>query len=105
LAFDGNSIWVANSGDGSVTILQASNGIELGVLIGGGCCGAPAGLAFDGANIWVTDAISEGEVIKLRASDGAVLGSFLVGQVPRGIAFDGTKIWVANANGNSVSIL
>ena len=32
------------------------------------------GLAFDGANIWVTDFFGN-SVIKVRASDGVVLGS------------------------------
>jgi len=38
-------------------------------------------------------------LVKLRASDGAVLGSFLVGGTgPYGVAFDGVHIWVANGN-------
>jgi DNA-binding beta-propeller fold protein YncE len=57
----------------------------------------PWGIAFDGANIWVTswDANS---VTKLRASDGANLGTITLGGGPEGIAFDGANIWVANSN-------
>ena len=43
----------------------------------------PTGICFDGANIWVTNAGSD-TVTKLRASDGALLGTFAVGGVPRG---------------------
>ena len=33
---------------------------------------------------------------KIRASDGAILGTFAVGSFPFGIAFDGANIWVVN---------
>src|SRR5882672_765805 len=38
----------------------------------------PAGAAFDGANLWVANAI-DNTVTKLRTNDGAVLGTFAVG--------------------------
>jgi hypothetical protein len=41
----------------------------------------PFGVAFDGASIWVANGNS-GSVTKLRASDGAVLGTFSVGNGP-----------------------
>jgi len=37
-------------------------------------------------------------VKKIRASDGADLGTFNVGSVPTSIAFDGANIWAANNN-------
>jgi hypothetical protein len=43
-------------------------------------------------------------VSKLRASDGALLGTFAVGTNPSALAFDGANIWVANF-GNTVSKL
>jgi DNA-binding beta-propeller fold protein YncE len=64
----------------------------------------PEGIAFDGANIWVTNWTSN-NVTKLRASDGAILGTFAVGSSPTGIAFDGANIWVVNVGSNSVSKL
>jgi DNA-binding beta-propeller fold protein YncE len=42
-------------------------------------------------------------VTKLRASDGANLGTFPVGTEPYGVAFDGANIWVANSISNTVS--
>jgi hypothetical protein len=50
-------------------------------------------VAFDGANIWVTS--GAGSVTKLRASDGALLGTFALGFIPNGVAFDGANIWVS----------
>src|SRR5579864_8133517 len=42
IAFDGASIWTANSGDGTVTKLRASDGMVLGTFSSGG--GSPTGL-------------------------------------------------------------
>ena len=64
----------------------------------------PYGVAFDGANVWVTNFYSS-TVTKLRVSDGTVLGNFPVGDNPNGVTFDGVNIWVANQNSNSVTKL
>ena len=53
------------------------------------------GIAFDGANIWVSNSESN-SVSKLRASDGSIVGTYSVGANPLELAFDGTNIWVAN---------
>ena len=52
-------------------------------------------MAFDGANIWVANPLLN-TVTKLRASDGAALGTFPAGPFPYGVAFDGANIWVVN---------
>ena len=44
-------------------------------------------------------------VTTLRASDGKVLGTFLVGIVPNAVAFDGANIWVTDAFRGTVSKL
>ena len=62
---------------------------------------SPWGAAFDGANIWVANN-GGGNVTKLRASDGACIGTctFPVGgSYPRAIAFDGANVWVAGGGG------
>jgi Protein of unknown function (DUF1566)/Collagen triple helix repeat (20 copies) len=64
----------------------------------------PLGVAFDGANIWVANNVGN-NVSKLRASDGANLGTFSVGPGPNGVAFDGANIWVTNFSNNSVTKL
>ena len=62
----------------------------------------PYGVAFDGANIWVTNSGSV-SVTKLRASDGTVLGTYNVGLNPRGVVFDGTNIWVVNYDSGTIT--
>jgi len=54
----------------------------------------PVAIAFDGENIWVGNNVSA-TVNKLRANDGAPLGSFSVWD-PNGICFDGANIWVTS---------
>src|SRR6202023_2191129 len=66
--------------------------------------GSPFGVAFDGANIWVTNA-GANFVAKVRASDGANLGNFSVGGASLGVAFDGANIWVTNQGSNTVTKL
>lgn len=61
-------------------------------------------LAFDGANMWVVSGQQlSSSVTKLRASDGANLGTFTAGtERPLSIAFDGANMWVSNGEDNSV---
>ena len=54
----------------------------------------------DGRSIWVT--ISNNTVVRLRASDGALLGTFAVGSDPRGIALEGDNVWVTDFGDNTV---
>jgi hypothetical protein len=65
--------------------------------------GAAWGIAFDGAHIWVAN--SGNIVTKLRASDGASLGTFVVADNlgdTHGITFDGVNIWVTDQENDSV---
>ena len=63
---------------------------------------SPSAIAFDGANIWVTNE-NDNTVSKIRASDGATLGTFATGSRPAGVAFDGADVWVTNSHGNTAS--
>jgi DNA-binding beta-propeller fold protein YncE len=49
--------------------------------------------------------ITSNTVTKLRASDGANLGSFSVGSHPHSVAFDGANIWAANEQSGNVTEL
>ena len=64
------------------------------------------GAAFDGENIWATSGPSltyrGNSVFKVRATDGALLGSADIVGEPAGMAFDGVSMWIANGN-NTVS--
>jgi hypothetical protein len=64
----------------------------------------PWGVCFDGTNIWVTNEGSN-NVMKLRASDGSLVGTYAVGLAPNSICFDGANIWVGNLGSNTVTKL
>jgi len=66
----------------------------------------PTGIAFDGANIWVANTNSN-SLTKLRASDGALIGTFALGTAsqPWALAFDGSNIWVTNPSWRTVKKL
>jgi hypothetical protein len=57
----------------------------------------PAGAAFDGANMWIAN-YQSGNVTKLRAADGAALGTFRAGGTPSWMTFDGAHMWVNNGS-------
>src|SRR5215471_18798301 len=48
----------------------------------------PTGLAFDGENVWVANSGSS-NIMKLRASDGELVGTFSLSGNPSYVAFDG----------------
>src|SRR2546423_10591529 len=56
---------------------------------------APFGVISARADIWVANR-SDNTVTKLRATDGALLGTFPTGDFPIHLAFDGSNIWVTN---------
>jgi YVTN family beta-propeller protein len=103
---DGHNIWVGQySYPGSVTpgqgitAINARKGTVLGsVKVPKG----PDGLAFDGTNIWVSDA-NAGTVSIVDPVTKVDLQDIGVGNYPAGILFDGVNIWVANQASNTVS--
>ena len=62
IAFDGAHMWVTNSGDDTVTELNA-DGSAAGTFPVGD---RPSGIAFDGKDVWITN-YGPGNVMKLRA--------------------------------------
>ncbi len=93
VAFDGSHLWATgrSSGNDFVAKVRASDG-EVLLTIPLDNAGR---LSYDGLNVWVSRFFF-GVVTKIRASDGAVLGSFGAGKRPRGNGFDGQSIWIAN---------
>ncbi len=86
-----------------VAILRWYNANQIGQTFAVGS--NPVGVAFDGANIWVANE-NGNSVTKLRASDGANLGTFPTGgSVPQFPVFDGAYIWVANNQSNNITKL
>jgi hypothetical protein len=64
----------------------------------------PWAIAFDGANMWVTNS-SDSNISVLRASDGFHVFTPTAGAGPIGMAFDGANMWVANWSDGTVSAL
>jgi outer membrane protein assembly factor BamB len=103
--------------DGRVGVLELQSGIkanpmqiaqlrwydvnQAGHTFPGGLFAACA-MAFDGTHIWVTDPLG-GNVNKLRASDGAIIGTFATPGAAGHIAFDGANIWVNHGGENGVT--
>jgi len=65
---------------------------------------SPFGLASEGSYIWVANSTTA-NATKLRASDGASVRTFPVGNFPTSVAFDGANVWVTNETSNTVSKL
>ncbi len=101
VAFDGKVIWVTNSYNNNVWTIDRNTGAhisgwETGIY--------PLSIIYDGANMWIGNGINLGSVTKIRAADGAVLGTYATaGTTVRGLLYDGTSIWVCNSGTNTVS--
>ena len=97
LAFDGANMWVVSGQQlsSSVTKLRASDGANLGTFSAG--TERPLCIAFDGANMWVSNG-EDTTVIKIRISDGVMVGAFPVGFSPNGMAFDGANMWITHGS-------
>jgi len=65
----------------------------------------PRGIAFDGANMWVSNEGSAPNynVSVIRVSDGYHVMTPTVGVYPVGVAFDGAHMWVVNNASGTVS--
>lgn len=96
LAFDGQSIWIAAGGGGTLKV-QESNAQTIQTLPSPDA----TGIAFDGNNIWVAD--GSGVVIQRRSTDGSIVRTITLGGQPFAIAFDGANVWVTNIGNNTVT--
>jgi hypothetical protein len=104
IAFDGSKIWTANQG-GSVSIVTPGAAIPWTVTTVTTGFTVPNGILYDSANIWVTDALLNGTLLRLDSS-GAILQTVTVGIAPGFPALDGGNIWVPNSfNPGSVSVV
>jgi DNA-binding beta-propeller fold protein YncE len=104
LAFDGHNIWVGisvNDNPDYINLLlkvRPTDGSVLGyVNLGGVSFESVDGLAFDGLNVWVAKSDT---LVKVRASDMSVQGTFNTPGATKGVAFGGGNVWVAcNSSG------
>lgn len=103
VSFDGARIWTAN-GLASVSIVTL-NPLSVSTVTAGFT--QPAGILYDGANMWVTDVggvSPPGKLFKLSSS-GAIIQTVDVGIFPQFPVFDGTNIWVPNLNSNDLTVV
>jgi hypothetical protein len=64
----------------------------------------PTHVAFDGANMWVSNG-ADGEVTVLRANSGEHVMTVPVGDYPAAMAYDGANMWVINEASSNVSVI
>ena len=103
MAFDGTRIWTANLGSpGSVSFVSPTASLPWTVTTITGFA-EPAGILYDGANIWMTD-LTAGKLFKLDGN-AAVLQTVTVGSGPKFPIYDGTNIWVPNIFDASVTVV
>src|ERR1043166_4429936 len=74
------------------------------VPLAAGSGGGAEALAFDGASLWVASQFKNA-LTRVRASDGATLGTVSVGSRPVAVLADASGIWVANLGDNTVTKL
>jgi YVTN family beta-propeller protein len=99
LAVGRGGVWVTNSGDATVTRINAATG-DAGRPIRVG--ERPAGVALGGGSVWVADSGS-GTVSRLDPETGSSRGEIRVGERPSAIRFGFHHVWVANVNDGTVS--
>jgi hypothetical protein len=97
-------MWLTSSGAFATSAaikLRASDGANLGSF---NFIDHPAGIAFDGSNVWIAIP-TDGSLVKLRVSDGANLGLFPTTGLTFAVAFDGSNIWATLLNSGKVTRL
>jgi len=95
--FDGEKLWVAETGFGTVT----SYGLEGQRLDSADVDGQPARLAAGAGFVWALDA-DDGSVTQLD-NNAEVLRHFQIGDQPAGMEFFGEHLWVTDPGRHSLS--
>ncbi len=94
LAWDGQSLWVADWRDGVLYRVSAEDGTTLGTVDAPGY--RPEGLAWGMGYLFVSDA-SSNRIYKLDVDTGEVQASYETpGSSPKGLAFDGSSLWLGD---------
>ncbi len=105
---DGTHVWVANSGSGTVSEIDASTGTVVNTIkVDDGPLIAPLGVSSDGTHVWVTNYNSGNNtdgVIEIDPSTGTVIQTIPLGSniYAGGVSSDGTHVWVTYLSGASL---
>ncbi|MBK9766208.1 MAG: hypothetical protein IPP63_03870 [Chloracidobacterium sp.] len=101
LVYDGfRSIWVANSGAGTVSRISISNA-QVDMTVNAGS--QPCALGSDGTLIYVGDCNSN-IITRLTKNTGASVGDIIVGHKTVSFAFDGAYMYVSEPNNQITGI-
>jgi hypothetical protein len=96
-AYDGTNIWVPNTGDNTVTVVQASSGNVVAIISadGSNLLNGPQGASFDGERILVTNA-NGNSVTVFKAADLSLIANVPTGASTSqyGACSDGINFWV-----------
>ena len=84
---------------GGATLLEGGGDMTSGVP--DPATAGPEAITFDGTYVWVATQFNN-SVTRIRVSDGAVAGTFIVGKRPVALLYAAGSIWVANLLSNNV---
>jgi sugar lactone lactonase YvrE len=100
MAWDGESLWIADWRDAMLYRISPEDGSTLGVMDAPGY--RPDGLAWGMGHLFVCDSVSR-KVYKLDTSTGEVVASYETpGSSPAGLAFDGESLWLADSRDDQI---
>jgi DNA-binding beta-propeller fold protein YncE len=86
-------------------VLQAQDAQPMSeVKLGSANTTGPEAAAFDGTNVWIATQFND-SVTRIRATDGAITGTFTVGKRPVAVVYAAGAVWVANLLGDTVTKL
>jgi hypothetical protein len=94
-AFDGENIWVPNSLDNSITVVQASSGKVVATIASDGFnnLSGPEQASFDGERILVTNHTGNSMTL-FKAADLSFIANIGLTGAPYGVCSDGSHFWV-----------
>jgi DNA-binding beta-propeller fold protein YncE len=106
VAFDSirGNLWVADASGNRITVVDSSTGVVLAIKPTGGV--SPAGVCYDGVNMWVENS-SSNNVTKFNGATFAAMGTFAVLANPQACAVDTVtgEVWVTDQGANQVTVL
>jgi DNA-binding beta-propeller fold protein YncE len=98
----GSKVWVTNSGNNSVTELNAFNGSVVRIIKARGDFNTPESIAASAKDVWVAN-IGNSSVTELEKSNGSVVrvirGKSFGIDFPLAMCAFGSHVWIANGNG------
>lgn len=107
VAPDGNHVYVANSEDNTVSVIDTTNKkVPIVMTVPVGLYPAAIAVTPDGTRVYVTND-SDGTVSAIDTTINSVVATITVGEEPEGIAVtpDGTHVYVADRAGNAVTVI